>query len=179
MTLAGGILQLLAGWLIADLFSGALHWLEDRVLWSSIPLVGKHVVVPNRDHHVDPIAFTRTSIVARNSTTWLAVLPIAAAWYLIFGASLVLVGAIAGGLLVTEVHVRAHLGAVGRGWKVLQEIGIVQSLRHHGGHHRGLRDQRYCILTNWLNPILDELRVWDRIETLLGRIGLEPNRRTL
>jgi hypothetical protein len=178
MTLGGGILQLLIGWLIADLFSGLLHWLEDRVLWSNIPLLGKYVVVPNRGHHADPVAFTRTSVWERNSTTWLAVVAIAAVWLLLFGFSLVLVGAFAGGLLVTEVHVRAHRKPDSRIWRILQEIGLVQSGRHHGQHHRGAMDRSYCILTGWLNPILDELRIWERIEHALGKAGLEPNRGT-
>jgi hypothetical protein len=137
MTAMGVILQLLAGWLIADLFSGLLHWLEDRVLWSAIPLIGKHVVIPNRGHHDDPIGFTRTSVWERNNTTLPAVLGIAAVWYVVFGFSLVLVGALAGGLLVTEVHVRAHRNSESGLYKMLQEIGVVQSIRHHGQHHRG------------------------------------------
>jgi len=173
------VFQLLAGWLIADLVSGLVHWLEDRVLWSSIPVLGPYVVAPNRHHHADPIDFTRGTLLSRNSTTWIATAAIAALWLLIGGFSFVWLGALAGGLIVTEVHVRAHaIAEAGRVWRILQEIGIVQSIRHHGGHHRGAMDGRYCILTSWLNPILDELGVWARIEQLLGAVGIEPNRGT-
>lgn len=178
MSLAEIIFQVLAGWLLADLLSGAFHWLEDRVLWNGIPVIGRYVVLPNRLHHVDPLAFTQRSVLSRNSTTWMPVFAIAAAWLWIGGFSYVLAGALAGGLLVTEVHVRAHRPRIGALYSILQEIGVVQSTRQHAQHHRGAMDRRYCVLTGWLNPILDTARAWERLEAALTAIGLQPNRGT-
>lgn len=179
MSVSDIILQLLLGWLIADFLSGFFHWLEDRVLWVGIPVIGKHVVVPNRLHHTEPAAFTRSSLLSRNSTTWIPVLAIAVLWYWLAGVSLVWLGALAGGLVVTEIHVAAHRTHHPDSiWRMLQEIGIVQSFRQHSRHHRGAMDRSYCILTGWLNPLLDWLRVWELLERLLETIGLEPNRGT-
>ena len=47
--------QLIVGWLIADLVGGFVHWIEDRVLTERVPLLGRHVVAPNRRHHAEPI----------------------------------------------------------------------------------------------------------------------------
>lgn len=178
MSGADFLVHLIAGWLIADLLSGVLHWLEDGVLWQSMPILGPHVVRPNRVHHVDPMAFTHTPFFARNSTTWLPALAIAAAWLWLCGFSIVWLGALAGGLLANEVHVRTHRQGNGAWYLVLQEIGIVQSRRQHAQHHRGAMDGRYCVLTDWLNPILDALGVWASIEAAMTAIGLAPNRGT-
>ena len=171
-------LQLLAGWLIADLLSGVVHWLEDRVLCVGLPVLGRHVVAPNRLHHLDPAAFLRQSVWSRNSTTWLTTLAIAAAWLWTAGFSFIWLAALVGGLVVTEVHVRAHRPTGSEMWATLQEIGVLQSRRQHWQHHRGAMDRRYCVLTGWLNPILDVLRVWERLEAALTTIGLQPNRGT-
>jgi Lipid desaturase domain len=172
-------LQLLLGWLIADLISGFLHWLEDRVLWVGMPLISKSVVEPNRLHHDKPYAFLSGSFLSRNGTTWMAIGIVAAAWFVLFGFSYIWLGAICGGLVVSEVHALAHryknYPAI---FKVLQEIGLIQSSAHHSGHHRRDHDQRYCILTNWINPWLDWIGVWSAMEWILTTIGLEPNRGT-
>lgn len=171
--------QLLLGWLIADLLSGLVHWLEDRVLWVGMPLLSRSVVEPNRLHHREPDAFLAQSLLARNSTTWAAVAAIALAWHMIASFSWVWIGALAGGLAVTEVHVRAHRTSGLRGYyRALQEIGIVQSAAHHWQHHRYPMDRRYCVLTNWLNPLLDRAGIWTRLESALEAIGFTPNRGT-
>jgi ubiquitin-conjugating enzyme E2 variant len=82
-----------------------------------------------------------------------------------------------GGLVVNEIHRLAHRPALaGPLIKTLQEIGVIQSPRHHCGHHREPTDTRYCILTDWLNPILDRLRFWSALEHLLEWLNFEPNR---
>jgi ubiquitin-conjugating enzyme E2 variant len=171
--------QLLIGWLIADFLSGVVHWVEDRLLWVGMPLISKAIVEPNRLHHVDPQAFLSSSLFSRNSTTWASAIAVALAWLMIAGFSWIWLGAIAGGLAVTEVHAHSHRPTARAGWyRALQEIGIVQSAPHHWGHHAGGMDTRYCILTGWLNPLLDRLRLWARLESGIEMIGLKPNRGT-
>jgi Lipid desaturase domain len=113
--------QILIGWLFADLLSGIVHWIEDRVLRMDTPILCKAVVIPNRVHHSDQLAFTSPLV------------------------------------------------------KTLQEIGIIQSPRHHSGHHRTPTDTRYCILTDWLNPVLDRIELWATLERLLEWLNLKPN----
>lgn len=171
--------QLLLGWLVADFLSGLFHWIEDRILWVGMPLISRAVVEPNRLHHVDPDAFLSQSLFARNSTTWTAVAAIALLWLWVAGFGWIWLGALAGGLAVTEIHVRAHERRTLLGYyRALQEIGIVQSAAHHWQHHRYPMERRYCVLTNWLNPLLDRARVWARLESALEAIGFTPNRGT-
>lgn len=169
--------QLLLGWLVADFLSGFFHWIEDRILWVGMPLLGKAIVAPNRLHHVDPDAFLSQSLIARNGTTWAAVAPIALLWLWAAGFGWIWLGALAGGIAVTEIHVRAHRGVPRASfYRAAQDIGIVQSAPHHWGHHAGAMDSRYCVLTGWLNPLLDRARLWARLESALEAIGFVPNR---
>jgi hypothetical protein len=179
MNLALILGELLLGWLIADLLSGLFHWWEDRVAEAGWPVIGPAVVAPNRLHHVDVLAFTRTSLVSRNLAVWLAAGTISGMWLALTGPNLIWAAATAGGLVVNEVHRMAHLPATaGPLVRVLQEVGVFQSPRHHAGHHRAPSDRRYCILTDWLNPWLDAARLWTGLERALERVGLSPNRGT-
>src|SRR3546814_8986468 len=82
-------------------------------------------------------------MVARNSTGWAAVAAFALPWLWIASFSWVWFGALAGGIAVTEVHVRAHR-RVSRAsfYRALQDIGIVQSAPQHWGHPAGAMDSR-------------------------------------
>lgn len=171
LTLFDIIGQLLIGWLIADLLGGIAHWIEDRVLVESSDWVGRMIVAPNRRHHRDPLAFLSGGWFVRNSSGWAVSLVVGLVWLLLFGPSILWAAALAGGLVSTEVHRRAHLPATGL-VRVLQQIGIIQSAAHHAGHHRAPGDRRYCVLTDWLNPILDTAGVWADLETFLRRIGV-------
>lgn len=160
--------KLLAGWLIADLLGGFLHWLEDRVLTETMPILGPYVVAPNRRHHADPMAFATGSFLDRNGTTFIAAGAVALLWLLIFGPSLVWVSASVGGMVTSMVHYWTHrVPPVGSWRRAMQDVGVIQSARQHAQHHRPPAEGRYCVLTDWLNPLLDRVRLWARLERLL------------
>ena len=162
--------QALAGWLLADLITGTFHWWEDRIGREDMPLIGGWIVAPNRLHHSDPLAFLRGSLFDRSLATMVAAALVGAAWCLLFGPSVLLAAAVIGSALVNEVHRFAHEPkAAGAFLRVLQDIGLIQSSKHHAGHHRPPSTIRYCVLTDWLNPLLDALRVWERLEAGLQR----------
>lgn len=102
-----------------------------------------------------------------------------AAWVALFGPSLVLLSAAIGGAASTEIHYWTHrVKDRPKAIRVMQEIGIIQSPAQHSQHHRPPSDRRYCIVTDWLNPLLDAARVWERLEAALTKMNLEPNRGT-
>ena len=161
-------LQLLVGWLLADFLSGLLHWIEDRVLREGDTWLSRVIVEPNRLHHAEPLRFLANGFWARNATTWAIVLPLTVAWFAAIGPSLVLLAAAIGGLLANEVHRLTHAAPAKGSWlRALQDIGVIQSPRMHARHHRGRQDQAYCVLTDWLNPVLDKIRFWERLERML------------
>ena len=35
---------------------------------------------------------------------------------------------------------------------------------------------KFCPMTDWVNPVVDRLRIWSRIETALQLVGINPTR---
>ena len=58
----------------------------------------------------------------------------------------------------------------------MQKIGLIQSKEMHDLHHNSPYDINYCVMTNYLNPILEWLNFWDFIEFILYLVGIETTR---
>ena len=148
--------EALLGWLIADLFSGLFHFWQDRWGAEDTPFIGGWLIRPARLHHEKPLVFLDGSFLYRNGATFAFVGLIAGFWLMLFGPSVMLAAAVLGGALTTQVHYWAHRpGSAGPTVRMFQEIGLIQSPKHHAGHHRPPQNVRYCVLTDWLNPVLD------------------------
>lgn len=159
--------QALIGWLIADLVAGIVHWLQDRVVPDGTPGL-RSVIAAQRLHHREPLALFRGNLWDRNWSTWLAVGVVSLLWLVTLGPSVIWAVATFGGAVSSIVHGMAHKpSSTGAVCKVLQETGLIQSPKHHAGHHRPPHGTRFCPLTDWLNPTLDALKVWERLERLL------------
>lgn len=155
--------QCVVAWLIADLIGGFVHWWLDRVARPRWQWVEDLVWAPNREHHTDPLAFTKNGFLTRNSTTFAAASAAALLWFIAFGPSVVLLVSYIGGLVQSEVHLRTHVKTTG--WvKVMQQIGVIQSVPAHARHHKPPQNRNYCVLTDWCNPVLEHLDVWNRLE---------------
>ncbi len=152
--------------LAVDFGSGLLHWLEDSYGYPDWPITGEWVTAPNILHHQAPSAFTENS--------WLR----SAAVLLVIGAVIVGVAWFVGmltwqfllfvaiGVNANEIHKWNHLPRKKRGRLVvaLQDALLLQSAKHHGKHHVGSKDTHYCVVTNVLNPMLEAVRFWRRLE---------------
>jgi ubiquitin-conjugating enzyme E2 variant len=163
-------LELVAVWLLADFVSGVVHWAEDSYGSESTPVIGRWVVAPNLLHHRSPLAFVQRS--------W-----IASSWDLALVGVVVVAGAVIAGALTWHVGLFVLLGANANQvhkWnhmrrsslpgaiRVLQRLRLLQSSSHHAGHHRGTKDSHYCVLTDFLNPLLDRVGWWRMLEKLLA-----------
>ena len=155
--------------LAVDFFSGVLHWLEDSYGQPDWPITGKWITQPNMLHHKSPAAFTKN--------TWLE----SAGVLLILGGAVVgcawltglltwqLLLFVAIGVNANEIHKWTHVGRRHKSTLVtaLQSAGILQTGKHHGGHHAGAEDSHYCVITNIVNPVLDRLRFWRGLEWVI------------
>lgn len=158
--------------LLTDLASGVVHWLEDSYGKATWPILGKHVIQPNIDHHFFPRRFTKNHWLYRNSSTIAisagigVVLTLLSAWSPYWLLALVI------GAFANEIHCWAHQSPKENGKLIsrLQKIGVVQSPRHHGKHHTDPKNRTYCTITNYVNPALDSLRVFQRAEAALERV---------
>ena len=59
---------------------------------------------------------------------------------------------------------------------MIQKTGLIQSRRMHGYHHSAPFDVNYCVLTNYLNPILNKIRFWQFLEWTIGLFGTKSTR---
>lgn len=169
--------QVFFAWAFADFLSGVFHWFEDRYIRTSWPILGKHVGAPNELHHQQPTAFLYGSYWHRNSTTIIPCMvallvtialrgPEWLSWTWIFLSQ------------ANEIHAWAH----GKGKipktpdfvMVLQATGFLQSPLHHAQHHRSPHDVRYCVMSSWINPILDTYGFWPFAERVVSIFGLHP-----
>lgn len=148
-------------WLAADFLSGLFHWWEDRYADERWPIIGPLVAAPNRVHHADQTAFLAGGYWQRNSTTIIPAI-IAAAIVALFNPWLSLPFVVVS--QANELHCWAHQRC-NRFIRVLQATGLVIDCRQHSEHHRFGHDRRYCTMTNVLNPILDEVGIWEVLES--------------
>ena len=162
----------------ADLFTGAVHWLEDTYGRETWPVVGKRIIAPNRLHHERPRAFLANSWWQSSNLQMMAGVVIALALFaagaLGWQAVLFLVVAVN----ANEIHKWAHrTPSENPSWiQTLQRLHLVQSRGHHGRHHGGLRNSRYCVVTPWLNYVLDACGVWRALERTISLLtGAAPH----
>jgi len=162
----------LSAWLAADLVTGAVHWWEDRYGDPSWPIVGRHVVQPNILHHREPRAFLAGNIVERNWTAAAPALLVAAAFAAAGWWWLALVGLFAA--CANEVHAWSHQRC-SRPVRALQLLGVLASAEDHARHHRSPFRSDFCVLTGWLNPLLESIRFWRGVEYVIGStLGIWP-----
>lgn len=165
------VLGIVAAAALADFLSGFWHWVEDRYFDEKWPIIGEYIAKPNTLHHAQPTAFLDQSYWSRNWTTFLPAgflilvgALLSAPWWLLL--SFVMLSQ------ANELHAWAHYRVKSRWIRGLQEFGILQSPRHHNVHHKDPYSRNYCVMTDWLNPILDKTRFWFAAEWALEEIGI-------
>jgi plasmanylethanolamine desaturase len=169
------VVQVLVAVLFADLVSGLVHWFEDAYVHADMPLLGKwlaKVAEDNRLHHHKPRAFlSKTWWQSSWDLVLLSSLVVAAAWWL----QCLNTGVWVFALLTSnanQLHKWTHQNRQEKGALIhtLQQWHLLQTPRAHGRHHGGNRDSDYCVVTNVLNPLLEALRFWKRLEWLIQRV---------
>lgn len=156
----------------ADFLAGLIHWAEDAYFTENTPIIGPLVIRPNIVHHHFPRHFTRLS-------WWQS------SWLLVVGGAIALgVAALLGGLTWqlalfvaigingNHVHKLAHRTRAenGRFVSKLQDWRILQTPRQHALHHTDPKNTHYCPITNLVNPLLERIDFWTRLEAVIQRL---------
>jgi ubiquitin-conjugating enzyme E2 variant len=78
------------------------------------------------------------------------------------------------GANANQVHKWSHRTKAENGVLIVaaQHLKLIQSPSHHQRHHVDGKDSHYCVLTDFLNPILDYCRFWRGLEALARAVGL-------
>ncbi len=179
VALAAGV----AGILAADFASGVVHWACDTFFVEDTPVIGPALIAPFREHHRDPLAMTHRTFLDVNSSNWFAMLPILAwvAWrdVALAGASPALfwhgflLTFAPATLLTNQFHQWAHTPEPPRLVRWLQRARLVLSPETHARHHAVGHGSAYCVTGGWLNPPLDRVDFFGRVER-----GIRACRRT-
>jgi len=161
----------------ADLVSGAVHWWEDTYGKRSWPILGRLVIEPNLEHHARPRSFLKHGVwKSIDIQVVLGGALILVAWsigWLSYEFSLIVVLMIAANV----THRWAHSSESENGGFItlLQKLHVVQTRAYHSKHHTRNADRHYCALTPWLDPILDAINFWRRLEYLVTMTtGIRP-----
>jgi ubiquitin-conjugating enzyme E2 variant len=175
--------QIAGIYLLADWITGAVHFWMDRYGKPDMPIVGPTVVEINTMHHANPYRMTQRSYWYLTKYSYVLVGILALVIYLVSGSlSWQWILGLLLGANANIIHKWSHLTAQERPiWvHVLQRLRLIQSPKEHQRHH-GHVDHltAYCVMTDFLNPVLERIRFWQAIETATTWVGLPPNDRLL
>ncbi|MEO7414466.1 MAG: fatty acid desaturase CarF family protein [Opitutaceae bacterium] len=171
LTVLGLLFQVVLITALADFIAGVVHWAEDAYFTEDTPVIGPLFIRPNILHHHQPRYFTRLSWWQSSQDLVAAgILLLAAAWPLgLLTWQLGLFVAIS--VNANQVHKWSHRTRAENGRLIskLQDWHILQTVRHHGLHHTDPKNTYYCPVTNFVNPVLERIDFWGRVESIIER----------
>ena len=152
--------------------------MEDTYCLENMPFIGGFICEPNIQHHIDPLDIVRDGTFwTRNKLQWLT----CGALFMVL--SLFRLGNIYTFLTLlfasfgNEVHRWNHMAKTGPVVTFLKESGLIQNQRQHSLHHKPPYAQYYCALTSQINPILERVNFWRRLEAVVeATTGIAPKR---
>ena len=167
--LASGV----AGWLLADLLSGIVHWAGDTLGSEHTPVLGPSFIAPFREHHDDPRAMVAHGTVELVGSTALLALPslVPVTHLVAFEGQGSLLLALGGALLATLlgvvvtnlVHRWAHMDRPPAVATLLQRTGLILTPARHQRHHKAPYDGWFCISSGLLDGLLMRIGLWERL----------------
>src|SRR6187549_974018 len=69
---------LAAGYLVADLLTGLVHWFCDTFFDETTPIIGPGLIAPFREHHRDPLLMTRHTFLELTGSSFRGLAPLLA-----------------------------------------------------------------------------------------------------
>ena len=167
--LASGV----AGWLLADLLSGLVHWAGDTLGSEHTPVLGPSFIAPFREHHDDPQAMVAHGTVELVGSTALLALPsLVPVTHLVafegrgplrLALGGVLLATLLGVVVTNLVHRWAHMDRPPAVAALLQRTGLILTPARHERHHTAPFDGWFCISSGLLDGLLMRIGLWERL----------------
>lgn len=159
-------------WIVADFITGIIHWWEDTYGNPNWPIIGKYVVKPNLIHHKQPTKLLEGSYWTRINTSFFAAAIIGGVFWFIGIRSWQIMMCLLFCTQGNEIHAMSHRPDR-KNSKVtlfLQKTGIFQSKKMHRWHHKAPYETNFCIMSDFVNPILNRIGFWRKLEWLILKI---------
>ncbi len=166
-----------------DLISGIVHWAADTYGSEDTPVIGPSLVKPFRLHHVYPRDICTHGLVETTGNVCILAVPVlSACLYLLWlmpesgvVAFLVVCLALTAAATVAtnQFHKWVHQVSPSSFARWLQRKRLVLEPQHHKLHHMQPFDMNYCITNGWLNPLLNKIKFFRRLEATLRFFGME------
>jgi ubiquitin-conjugating enzyme E2 variant len=168
----------------ADFVSGLVHWAADTWGTPDWPVVGRALIRPFREHHVDQLAITRHDFIETNGNNCFISIPIAVGVALLpqgqeltgnFFAAVFTFGMLFSVFLTNQFHKWSHMERPPLAVQWLQRLHLVLPRDHHAVHHAPPFSKYYCITVGWMNEPLHRIRFFRALEWLISAsTGLVP-----
>jgi hypothetical protein len=178
------LLAVPVGVLGGDLLSGLIHWFADTYFSEDTPIIGKSLVKPFRLHHIYPRDICTHDVVEISGNSCILAVPVlSVCLYLLWllpdsgwlAFKVVCLAAVAVTTVATnQFHKWAHQEKPSGLARWLQRSRLVLEPSHHQMHHTAPFNLHYCITNGWLNPLLNKLKFFRRLEALLRCFGIKP-----
>jgi len=172
---------------LGDFVGGLVHWAADTYFSEDTPVVGPALVKPFRQHHIFPRDICTHTLVSLVGNVCILAVPVLALCLFLLWVSQhgLLAFAILGTTLMAAAtvatnvfHKWAHQERPSAGVRWLQRLRLVLEPRHHQLHHTEPFERHYCITNGWLNPLLNKIRFFRKLEAILRFLGIETTNST-
>ena len=181
-------ITILAAWFLADIVAGVFHWWQDRYLTTNRKW--KWVLAINADndlHHIKPGAMAKKPFWETVNTTATWTWPLAVILFFAGAPTLIWLTFLFGGF-ANQIHKWSHTAVNKLSWwvRLMQSTGLFISHEHHAKHHYDKNGvikkentfDKYCPMTDFMNPILDTIRFWKGLEFVVSLVGIRPTNRS-
>jgi hypothetical protein len=166
-----------------DLVSGIVHWAADTYGSEETPLIGPSLVKPFRLHHLYPRDICTHGLVETTGNVCILAVPVLSVclylmWLMpesgLLAFSVVSFTMVTAATVATnQFHKWAHQENPSSFARWLQRKRLVLEPEHHKLHHTQPFNINYCITNGWLNPLLNKLKFFRRLEATLGFFGIQ------
>lgn len=173
--------MLAAGYVMADLLTGFVHWLCDTFFEETTPFIGSALIASFREHHRDPLLMTRHGFLELTGSSFRGLAPLLWAYLWLDHPSRTFIDAFvlalgSGAVATNLLHRWAHEPDPPPIARLLQRSGLVLTPLRHASHHAPPYAAAYCVTTGWLNPFCERLRLWKHAEAALVALGAPLSR---
>lgn len=168
---------------LGDFVGGLVHWAADTYFSEDTPVVGPALIKPFREHHLYPRDIcTHTFVSIVGNVCILAVPVLSLCLYLLWitdhgllAFAILCTSLMAATTVATNVfHKWAHQEKPSVAVRWLQRMRLVLEPRHHQIHHTEPFEMHYCITNGWLNPLLNKIGFFRKLEAILRFLGIDP-----